>query len=77
MKSKRKLAAAGSELPTSFQGKTEDLTTKNFSEENPVEFEVKTEISGGSNLRNVKVTVSWTVNGREDFIEVERSIWIE
>ena len=69
------LAAAGSELSTSFLGKTEDLTTKNFSEENPITFEVKTEISGG-NVCNVKVTVSWIANGREDSVEVERTIWI-
>ena len=69
------LAAAGSELSTSFLGKTEDLTTKNFSEENPITFEVKTEISGG-NVCNVKVTVSWIANGREDSVEVERAIWI-
>ena len=70
------LAAAGGELSTSFLGKTEDLTTKNFSEENPVTFEVETKISGEGNLRNVKVTVKWAVNGREDSIEVERTIWI-
>ena len=70
------LATTGGELSTSFLGKTEDLTTKNFSEENPVTFEVETKISGEGNLRNVKVTVKWAVNGREDSIEVERTIWI-
>ena len=69
------LAAKGSELPMSFQGKSEDLTTKNLSDENPIEFEVKTEISGGD-VCTVKVTVSWIANGREDFVEVERAIWI-
>ena len=69
------LATTGGELSTSFLGKTEDLTTKNFSEENPITFEVKTEISGG-NVCNVKVTVSWIANGREDSVEVERAIWI-
>jgi len=69
------LATAGSELPTSFQGEPKDLITENLSEENPIEFEVKTEING-DNVCNVKVTVSWIANGREDFIEVERAIWI-
>lgn len=70
------LAAAGGELSTSFLGKTEDLTTKNFSEEKPITFEVETKISGEGNLRDVKVKVKWAVNGREDSIEVERAIWI-
>ena len=69
------LAAKGSELPTSFQGEPKDLTTENLSEENPIEFEVKTEITGGD-VCNVKVTVSWIANGREDSVEVERAIYV-
>ena len=70
------LAAAGSELSKSFLGEPEDLITKNFGEENPITFEVETKISGESNLRDVKVTVKWVVNGQSDSVEVERAIWI-
>ena len=66
------LAAAGEKpLPTSFLGKEEDLTTENAGA--PIKFEVETRISGESNLRGVKIKVSWTDT---DFIEVERTIWI-
>ena len=71
------LAAAGVEdLPKSFQGEPEDLITKNVSKENPITFEVKTEISGENNLRDVKVTVKWIIKSREDSVEVERTIYI-
>ena len=70
------LAAAGVEdLPRNFQGESEDLEIENFSTGEPIKFEVKTEIDGDS-VRDVKVTVSWTVKGRSDSIEVERAIWI-
>lgn len=63
------MAASGS-LDTgsySFQGDDEDLTTENAGKGLPVKFTVDTQISpAGGNVRRVKVTVSWQLNG-EDF----------
>lgn len=57
----------------SFQGDDEDLTTTNAGEGAPVKFTVDTEISSaGGNVRNVKVTVSWTLDGEDFKLESER-----
>ena len=71
------LAAAGEELSTDSHVKAEDLTTDNFgSEEVPTRFEVTTTIATNGDLREVKVIISWTVKGREESVEVERTILI-
>lgn len=69
------LAAAGEALPKSFQGKPGDLKIANFSTDEPIEFEVDTDIDGG-NPHKVTVTVSWSVKGQPDSIKVERTIWV-
>lgn len=59
----------------SFQGKPEDLTTENAGESVPVKFTVDTQVSNaGGNVRNVKVTVSWTLDGEDFKLESERRI---
>ena len=63
------MAAAGDLNASSypFKGRDEDLTTTNAGEGLPVKFTVDTQISpAGGNVRRVKVTVSWQLNG-EDF----------
>ena len=71
------LAAEEGIFKTNWLGEPEDLTTKNFSEENPTEFKVSTTTKKSvGNLRYVTVKVAWTVEGREDFIEIERTIRI-
>ena len=70
------IAAAGGELPTSFQGEPQDLITENLSADNPIEFEVETKIISNGNLRKVTVEVKWTAAGRDDSVKVERTIWI-
>lgn len=70
----------------SFQGLPEDLTTENFKSA-PITFTVKTQVklpddgdeysddvNYSGNLREVKVTVSWTVGGKNFEIESERMI---
>ena len=53
---------------------SEDLTTKNFSETNPIEFTLSTSDNSSGNLHRVTVKVEWTLNGRKDFVEAERTI---
>ena len=53
---------------------SEDLTTENFSEGNQIEFTVSTTDNPSGNLHRVTVKVEWTVEGRKDFVEVERTI---
>lgn len=56
--------------------KPEDLTTENFSEKVPITFKVTSTDNPNGNLHFVTVKVEWTVNGREEFIEAERTIRI-
>ena len=59
----------------SFQGDDDDLVTKNFSEEIPIEFSVTTSVSSLEvNLYRAVVTVSWQVEGKDYAIESERTI---
>ena len=53
-----------------------DLTTENFSEKVPITFKVTSTDNPNGNLHFVTVKVEWTVNGREEFIEAERTIRI-
>lgn len=66
------LSARGESLTGSYLGKTEDLTTTNISDDNPIEFKVTTTISG----KRAKVKVSWEVGGDKFEIETERTIGI-
>lgn len=59
----------------SFLGDGDDLVTKNFSEEIPIEFTVTTTVSElEMNLFRAVVTVTWQVNGENYELEVERTI---
>ena len=58
-----------------FPGEDDDLVTKNFSEEIPIEFSVTTKVDElGENLYRATVTVSWQVEGKDYAIESERTI---
>ena len=54
----------------------EELTTENFSEGNPIDFKVTSSDKPNGNLHNITVKVEWTVNGKDDFVEIERTIRI-
>lgn len=59
----------------SFLGESEDLVTKNFSAEIPIEFSVTTSVSKlDENLYRAVVKVSWQVEGKDFEIESERTI---
>ncbi|MBQ6296925.1 MAG: hypothetical protein IJK81_04440 [Selenomonadaceae bacterium] len=66
--------AADGELDLNYLGKPEDLTTENFSQKVPTTFNVTSTDKPNGNLHSVTVKVEWTANGREDFIELERTI---
>ncbi len=66
--------AAEGELNLNYLGKPEDLTTENFSENIPITFNVTSTDKPNGNLHDVTVKVEWTVDGRENFIELERTI---
>ena len=68
------LAAEDGELNLNYLGKPEDLTTENFSEKVPITFNVTSTDNPNGNLHDVTVKVEWTIDGREDFIELERTI---
>ncbi len=70
------MAAAGEPLTTNFLGKMEDLKSENSATGKPTEFKVETTISGDSNLREVTVTVKWTVDEKDFEIKSERTIWL-
>ena len=53
-----------------FLGNKDDLTSNNLSADNPIEFEVTTNVSGG----RAKVKVTWQVGEEEFKIEMERTI---
>ena len=54
---------------------SEDLTTENFGKKVPIKFKITpTEKSSAGNLHHVNVKVEWNVDGRENYIEVERTI---
>ena len=58
-----------------FLGDAEDLVTKNFSAEIPIEFSVTTSVDKiDENLYRAVVTVSWQVEGKDYAIESERTI---
>ena len=58
-----------------FQGDGEDLVTKNFSEEIPIEFTVTTNVSDSEmNLYRATVKVTWKVNGEDYELEAQRTI---
>lgn len=58
-----------------FQGEPEDLVTKNFDEDIPIEFSVTTSVSKlDENLYRAVVKVSWQVEGKDFEIESERTI---
>ena len=58
-----------------FQGDEEDLLTKNFSEEIPIEFTVTTSVDElKENLYSATVKVSWQVKGKTYELEAERTI---
>ena len=68
-------SAAQGKFELKYLGKPEDLTTKNFSEDNPIEFTVTPkENSSYGNLHYVTVKVDWTVNEQKDFVKLERTI---
>lgn len=59
----------------SFLGESEDLVTKNFDEDIPIEFSVTTSVSElDENLYRAVVTVGWQVEGKDFEIESERTI---
>ena len=66
--------AAAGELDLNYLGKPEDLTTENFSENIPITFNVTSTDKPNGNLHAVTVKVEWTVNGRDSFVELERTI---
>ena len=53
-----------------FLGDKNDLKSNNLSEDNPIEFKVTTNVSGG----HAVVKVSWQVGGKDFEIETERTI---
>ncbi len=53
-----------------FLGDKDDLKSNNLSEDNPIEFKVTTNVSGGRAV----VKVSWQVGGEDFEIETERTI---
>ncbi len=59
-----------------YLGLSEDLTTKNLGQNNPITFSVKTEVSNGShtNMRKAKVTVEWNFDGKNSEVEFEKNI---
>ena len=58
-----------------FQGDEEDLLTKNFSEEIPIEFTVTTSVDElKENLYSATVKVTWQVKGKTYELESERTI---
>ena len=60
-----------------FQGESDDLVTKNFSEDIPIEFSVTTSVSppeGDLKLYRAVVTVGWQVEGKDFEIKSERTI---
>ena len=75
------MAAAGN-LPAgniSWQGLSEDLTTKNLGENFPVNFDVRTTVKSYQsyeNLREVVVKVAWEVGGKNYNVEFERVVRI-
>ena len=58
----------------SFKGVPKDLTTENAGA--PITFTVTTHVTGGGNLRNVSVKVSWTFGGNDFELESERTMRI-
>lgn len=70
------LAAAGESLggSYSFRGDPNDLTSTNYRAEEPITFAVETHVSGSSNLRDVKIKVTWTVDEKNFELETERTI---
>ncbi len=66
--------AAAGELDLNYLGKPEDLTTENYSENVPITFKVTSTDKPNGNLHAVTVKVEWTVNGRDSFVELERTI---
>lgn len=66
--------AAAGELNLNYLGKPEDLTTENYSENVPITFKVTSTDKPNGNLHAVTVKVEWTVNGRDSFVELERTI---
>ncbi len=58
-----------------FQGDEDDLVTKNFSEEIPIEFTVTTSVDElKENLYSATVKVTWQVKGKTYELEAERTI---
>lgn len=72
---KGELTAGSYDFPSEYNS---DLTSRNFSEKIPVEFNVVAHVTEHNaelpNLFDAKVTVSWTVGGKDFDIETERTI---
>lgn len=66
--------AAAGELDLNYLGKPEDLTTENYSENVPITFKVTSTDKPNGNLHAVTVKVEWTFDGRDSFVELERTI---
>lgn len=66
--------AVAGELDLNYMGKPEDLTTENYSENVPITFKVTSTDKPNGNLHAVTVKVEWTANGRDSFVELERTI---
>lgn len=69
-------AAANGALELQCLVEPEDLTTENFGADESVNFKVTSTDKPDGNLHAVTVKVEWTVNGQEDFIEIERTICV-
>ena len=69
-------AATNGALELQCLVKPEDLTTENLGADNPVNIKVTSTDKPDGNLHAVTVKVEWTVNGQEDFIEIERTICV-
>ena len=65
-------AASGKPLSGNFHGEKDDLTTKNLSEENPIELKVTTNFNGNK----ATVTVKWEVGNKNFELVQERAIGI-
>lgn len=69
-----RLAATEKRIDLNYLGKPEDLTTINFSEENPIEFKVTSTDYSEENFHYIAVKVEWTLNERKDSVIIERTI---
>ena len=70
-------AAAGIEILDNHEFPTEnkdDLTTENFGAGKLIQFEITPKITPKGNLREVTVKFEWTIDGRKDYVEMERTI---